>query len=106
MGMKTSHLDRLYILNLSVKIGTTLTFSQMAFVTARALPSFIEFKSARPRLKPRQVPLSQWMLQVLVMTAGSLLNNWAFAFSVPLTVQIIFRSGGTHRPPTPMKRTS
>lgn len=36
----------------------------------------------------------QWALQVLVLTTGSLLNNWAFGFSVPLTVQIIFRSAG------------
>lgn len=47
-----------------------------------------------PRLKPRQVPLRQWGLQVLVHTTGSLLNNWAFAFHVPLTVQIVFRSAG------------
>lgn len=47
-----------------------------------------------PLLNPRQVPLSQWALQVLVLTAGSLLNNWAFAFHVPLSVQIVFRSAG------------
>ncbi|KIP05491.1 hypothetical protein PHLGIDRAFT_25068 [Phlebiopsis gigantea 11061_1 CR5-6] len=83
-----------YLLRVDSKMGTALTFSQMAFVTTQALPSFLEFRSFRPRLRPRQVPLSQWTLQVLVMTAGSLLNNWAFAFSVPLTVQIVFRSGG------------
>ena len=30
---------------------------------------------------------------MLVLTAGSLLNNWVFAYKVPLTVQIVFRSG-------------
>jgi len=31
---------------------------------------------------------------VLVHSTGSLLNNWAFAFRVPLTIQIVFRSSG------------
>ena len=68
----------------------------MLFITAQSLPSFLFFpKGSRvPRLKPRHVPLRDWALQVLVLTSGSLLNNWVFAFSVPLTVQIVFRSAG------------
>lgn len=67
----------------------------MLFITLQSLPSFLSFSKAHrlPRLKPRQVPLDQWGLQVLVLTAGSLLNNWVFAYKVPLTVQIVFRSG-------------
>ncbi|KAI8996380.1 UAA transporter [Trametes punicea] len=77
-------------------IGTTLTFSQMLFITSQSLPSFLVFKQGSfiPKLKPRHVPLQKWALQVLVLTSGSLLNNWVYAFSVPLTVQIIFRSAG------------
>jgi len=45
-------------------------------------------------MKARQVPVRRWILQVLVHTTGSLLNNWAFAFHVPLTIQIVFRSAG------------
>ncbi|KAI9064142.1 UAA transporter [Trametes sanguinea] len=77
-------------------IGTTLTFSQMLFITAHSLPSFLVFPkgSLVPRLKPRHVPLRDWAVQVLVLTSGSLLNNWVYAFSVPLTVQIVFRSAG------------
>ncbi|KAI0352296.1 UAA transporter [Trametes cingulata] len=75
---------------------TTLTFSQMLFITVQSLPSFLTFPkgSVIPRLKPRHVPLRNWATQVLVLTSGSLLNNWVFAFSVPLTVQIVFRSAG------------
>jgi UDP-xylose/UDP-N-acetylglucosamine transporter B4 len=40
------------------------------------------------------VPVRRWILQVLVQTTGSLLNNWAFAFHVPLSIQIVFRSAG------------
>ncbi|KAI0741443.1 UAA transporter [Daedaleopsis nitida] len=84
------------LLKMDAHIGTTLTFSQMLFITAQSLPSFLVFSkgSVLPHLKPRHVPLSSWALQVLVLTSGSLMNNWVFAFSVPLTVQIVFRSAG------------
>lgn len=49
-----------------------------------------------PTLIPRQVPLGEWALQVAVLMSGALLNNWAFAYNVPLTLQIVFRSSGTH----------
>ena len=76
--------------------GSALTFSQMLFITVHSLPSFLTFSNSAylPRLKPRQVPLARWALQVLVLTAGSLLNNWAFQYNVPLTILIVFRSGG------------
>lgn len=72
----------------------------MLFITTQSLPSFLTFKPNHylPRLKPRQVPLWQWAIQVLVLTAGSLLNNWAFAYQVPLTVLIVFRSAGSSDP--------
>ncbi|KAJ3719650.1 UAA transporter [Lentinula guzmanii] len=91
------------------RIGSALTFSQMMFITLQSLPGFITFDSSStrieegnrktwlsylPRLKPRQVPIMRWFSQVLVHTTGSLLNNWAFAFNVPLTVLIVFRSAG------------
>jgi len=86
--------EQLLIMN--PRIGSALTFSQMLFITAQSLPSFISISPSHflPRLKPRQVPLTQWALQVLVLTSGSLLNNWAFAYNVPLTILIVFRSGG------------
>ncbi|KAI0629221.1 UAA transporter [Trametes polyzona] len=84
------------LLKMDPHIGTTLTFSQMLFITVQSLPSFLAHTkgSLVPRLKPRNVPLRDWALQVLVLTSGSLLNNWVFAYSVPLTVQIVFRSAG------------
>lgn len=76
--------------------GSALTFSQMLFISMHSLPSFIEFSKSTifPRLKARQVPITQWALQVIVATTGSLLNNWAFAYNVPLTILIVFRSAG------------
>jgi UDP-xylose/UDP-N-acetylglucosamine transporter B4 len=85
----------MYRITLKSSIGSALTFSQMLFITLQSLPSFMTFSSGTlPRLKPRQVPLYRWLLQVLVVTSGSLLNNWAFAYNVPLTILIVFRSAG------------
>lgn len=70
----------------------------MLFITAQQLPSFVIWdttsRSWLPRLKPRQVPISQWLVLVTTFVSGTLLNNLVFAFNVPLTVQIIFRSAG------------
>ncbi|THU89634.1 UAA transporter [Dendrothele bispora CBS 962.96] len=84
------------LLVMNPRIGSALTFSQMLFITLQSLPSFLVLppKGYLPRLKTRQVPLYQWALQVVVLSTGSLLNNWAFAFNVPLTVMIVFRSAG------------
>ncbi|OCH91010.1 UAA transporter [Obba rivulosa] len=81
---------------MDAQLGTTLTFSQMLFITLHSLPSFLDWSkhTSLPRLKPRQVPFARWAAQVLVLTTGSLLNNWAYAYNVPLTVQIVFRSAG------------
>lgn len=69
----------------------------MLFITAQQLPSFMTWDMSRswlPRLKPRRVPITQWLLQVTTFASGTLLNNLVFAFSVPLTIQILFRSAG------------
>ncbi|KAK7045995.1 golgi uridine diphosphate-N-acetylglucosamine transporter [Paramarasmius palmivorus] len=88
------------LLMLNPRIGSALTFSQMVFITVQSIPLFLilprntqgKATSWIPRLKPRQVPLAEWILQVFVLTSGTLLNNWAFAFNVPLAVMIVFRS--------------
>lgn len=78
------------------KTGSTITFGQMVFITLQSLPSFLLWgKSSLPRLAPRQVPVHEWFSQVIVLISGNLLNNWAFAYDVPLTLQIVFRSSGT-----------
>ncbi|KAG9217699.1 hypothetical protein CCMSSC00406_0003612 [Pleurotus cornucopiae] len=84
------------LLKTNPRIGSALTFSQMLFITMTSLPSFLVWKprSIIPRLKPRQVPLYNWAIQVAALISGSLMNNWVFAFNVPLTVQIVFRSAG------------
>lgn len=79
-------------------LGSALTFCQLIFIAAQSLPSFINVDAKRfpPRvtLKPRAVPLYLWLGCVVLLTAVSLLNNWAFAFRVPVSLQILIRSAG------------
>ncbi|CCO27553.1 UDP-xylose and UDP-N-acetylglucosamine transporter AltName: Full=Solute carrier family 35 member B4 [Rhizoctonia solani AG-1 IB] len=48
----------------------------------------------RLRFKPLRIPLSRWIVQVVLFLITSLLNNAAFKYSIPMAVHIIFRSGG------------
>ncbi|KAJ7223172.1 UAA transporter [Mycena pura] len=84
------------LLNINARIGSALSFSQVVFITLQSFPAFLVFPPGHrlPRLKPRQVPLTRWAAQVLLLTTSGLLNNWAFAYSVPLTILIVFRSAG------------
>ena len=68
----------------------------MLFITLHTIPSFLIFQGGSwfPRLKPRQVPLRRWAIQVLLVITSSLLNNWAHAYKVPLAIIIVFRSAG------------
>jgi solute carrier family 35 (UDP-xylose/UDP-N-acetylglucosamine transporter), member B4 len=85
-------------------VGTLLTFSQFLIVALVALPSHLTFSGGPestglsrlpyPRLKPRQLPLLPYLAQVALYYGISRLNNAAFAYAIPMTVHIIFRSGG------------
>jgi len=48
----------------------------------------------RLRLKPRQIPIRVWLIQVVLFLLTSLLNNAAFGYAIPMAVHIIFRSAG------------
>lgn len=76
--------------------GTLITFAQFLVTTLSALPHFIQRSERAPwmELKPRVVPLYRWGVQVALYLSSSLLNNTAFAYNVPMSVHIVFRSGG------------
>ena len=72
-------------------------------VTNPARPIFVHplpkrsqrlFRFYRYRLKPRNIPLTRYAIQVTLFFLINLLNNAAFAYNVPMAVHIIFRSGG------------
>ena len=82
-------------------IGTVITFSQMLFITGVNLPAFLvwnrpyKYLPPIPGLKPRKVPIIQWIIQVAVLISSMTFNNLAFTHNVSLTLQIVFRSGGS-----------
>lgn len=88
------------VLSETPSIGTTLSFLQMLFITLQSLPSVIQWNQPKwcrvplPSLKPRQIPLSVWTLQVVLVSAISVLNNLTFRYKLPLSIQIVLRSAG------------
>ena len=48
----------------------------------------------RVRFRPLAIPVSKWMVQVVLFLLTSLLNNAAFKYRVPMAIHIIFRSAG------------
>ncbi|KIY49992.1 UAA transporter [Fistulina hepatica ATCC 64428] len=88
------------LLIINPRIGSALTFSQILFITLQSLPTFVDFRRVIPRLKPTQVPLREWIFQVALFASGSLINNWVYAYRVPLPIMIVFRSAGKHHPPS------
>ncbi|PVF93920.1 UAA transporter [Serendipita vermifera] len=81
-------------------IGSALTFLQLSFVVLYSIPGFLHFRQDVtifkyfPRIESPVVPLKTWGVQVIVLLAVNILNNWTFFYKIPLTVQIIFRSSG------------
>lgn len=75
------------------RLGNLITFAQFLLISLHGLPKFMTF-TPYPKLKPRQIPLKAYILQVILFYVLSLLNNAAFAYKIPMTVHIIFRSGG------------
>ena len=73
--------------------GNLITFAQFSLITLQGLPKFIVW-TPYPHLKPRQIPLLPYFAQVVLFYVLSSLNNAAFAYNIPMTVHIIFRSGG------------
>jgi hypothetical protein len=71
--------------------STSATILDSSFPTPKAGPLSSIF---RIRFKPLTVPLSRWLIQVVLFLAISLLNNAAFAYRIPMSVHIVFRSGG------------
>ena len=77
--------------------GNLITFAQFLVVTLVFLPRFMVVRRSpfpHPTLRARRVPLAPYALQVVLFAAISLLNNAAFAYRIPMSVHIIFRSGG------------
>ncbi|KAE9391934.1 UAA transporter [Gymnopus androsaceus JB14] len=76
------------------RAGSLITFCQFTIISIQGLRRHVTWTSYGPRLKPRRIPLTPYLVQVVLFYLVSLLNNAAFAYSIPMAVHIIFRSGG------------
>ncbi|KAF8556309.1 UAA transporter [Imleria badia] len=74
--------------------GILITFLQFLIVSLYALPSQFAFSRGLFRLRKRRVPLLPYFAQVALFFVLSVLNNAAFAYDIPMSVHIVFRSGG------------
>ncbi|KAL4400676.1 Golgi uridine diphosphate-N-acetylglucosamine transporter [Malassezia pachydermatis] len=78
--------------------GALITLAQFVITTLTALVGEVEWRTwyGWPVLwlKTPGVPLRRWMVQVILYYITSILNNSAFAYSIPMSVHIVFRSGG------------
>ena len=74
--------------------GSLSTFFQFLVISLHGLPNHVAWTSYGPRFKPPRIPLTTYLIQVVLFYFISLLNNAAFAYRIPMAVHIIFRSGG------------
>lgn len=81
-------------LRTSTKFGVGKEVQEGTNVMRREGARWTRWTGWIPRLKARKVPLWRWGVQVVLFLGVSLLNNRAFAYKIPLTLHIIFRSGG------------
>ncbi|KAJ7159827.1 UAA transporter [Mycena crocata] len=74
--------------------GSLLTAFQFLIISLHGIPSHITWTKYGPRFKPHRIPLTPYLVQVILFYLISLLNNAAFSYHIPMSVHIIFRSGG------------
>jgi UDP-xylose/UDP-N-acetylglucosamine transporter B4 len=74
--------------------GHLITFAQFILVAAEGFT--YHFDSTSPTfLKPNQIPIHRWLIQILLFFSVSILNNHAFGYQISVPVHIILRSGGS-----------
>lgn len=72
-----------------------MTFVQFLFV---AITGYIaQFDRNRPPffIAPNKVPISRWLINIVLFFGINVLNNHAFSYDISVPVHIILRSGGS-----------
>ncbi|XP_044765866.1 UDP-xylose and UDP-N-acetylglucosamine transporter-like [Coccinella septempunctata] len=77
-----------YIIKLDPGAGHLITFLQFLFI---AIQGFI-FTSKCGTVPPH-IPIKIYLLLVVMLFSTSVVNNWAFAFNIPVPLHMIFRAG-------------
>ena len=76
------------------KSGHLITLSQFLFASSIGLSKHLEFQKYIPyvKFKNRNVPLTSWVLMVILFWLVNVLNNYALGFKISMPFHIIFRS--------------
>ncbi|KAJ8983321.1 hypothetical protein NQ317_010860 [Molorchus minor] len=77
-----------YIVKLDPGAGHLITFCQFVFI---ALHGFI-FTSKFGTVKPKII-FKDYLILIVFFFTTSVVNNWAFAFNIPVPLHMIFRAG-------------
>ncbi|KAA6410078.1 MAG: udp-n-acetylglucosamine transporter yea4 [Lasallia pustulata] len=75
--------------------GFLLTFTQFVVTALFTWPA--HFSASHPPfyLKPRAVPLTRWIPNIVLFWVVNVLNNLAFRYRISVPIHIILRSGGS-----------
>ncbi|KAJ7730858.1 UAA transporter [Mycena maculata] len=74
--------------------GSLITAFQFFIISLHGIPTHITWTKYGPRFRPHRIPLTPYLVQVALFYLISLLNNAVFSYRIPMSVHIIFRSGG------------
>ncbi|KAG5876347.1 hypothetical protein JTB14_003669 [Gonioctena quinquepunctata] len=77
-----------YIIKLDPGAGHLITFCQFLFIALHGLIFTSKFGTVKPKIL-----LKDYMTLVVFFFTTSVVNNWAFAFNIPVPLHMIFRSG-------------
>ncbi|CAH1970036.1 unnamed protein product [Acanthoscelides obtectus] len=77
-----------YIIQLDPGAGHLITFCQFLFIAIHGLIFTSKFGTVKPKITFRD-----YMILVVLFFTTSVVNNWAFAFNIPVPLHMIFRAG-------------
>jgi len=77
-----------YIIKLEPGAGHLITFLQFVFVALHGVIFTSKFGTVKPK-----IPLREYLILVTFFFITSVVNNWAFAFNIPVPLHFIFRAG-------------
>jgi len=75
-----------HLIKIDSSSGHLITFGQFLFISLERLCHFRYSDGFK-------IPLSRHLLLVALFVSVSVINNWSFSFSIPLTLHIVFRAG-------------
>ncbi|KAJ8930840.1 hypothetical protein NQ314_016257 [Rhamnusium bicolor] len=77
-----------YIIKLDPGAGHLITFCQFLFIAVHGYIFTSKFGTVKPKIE-----FKDYLTLILFFFTTSVVNNWAFAFNIPVPLHMIFRAG-------------